>query len=657
MATVHLGRLAGAAGFRRLVAVKRLHPHLAADPYFRSMLIDEARLAGRVHHPSVVGTIDVLAADGQLLVVMEYIHGQSLSALLHAANENAMVVPLPIASAIVSDTLHGLHAAHEARDERGEPLGLVHRDISPPNVLVGADGIGRVADFGIAKAAGRLQLTRAGQVKGKFAYMAPEQLEGTAVDRRADVYAASAILWELIVGRPLFAGESEADVFRESMLGRIPHPSEFVPDVPEALQDATMRGLSRNPADRYATARDMALSLEAAMPPATARRVADWMADVARDALAQRATQIAAFERVSFGADEEGPPSAERPVALAPKMAEYVAAVSGVPGPVQRTAVSDRLPEGWYATPASPPSTTPAEPAAPVAPVAPAAAPAPSTAQAPPAVAAVPEPPMLGPLASAEARSLEREFRALADGGAVGENGAARQAHEDEAPTVIRERSGGASVAPVTAARREPVPPLPREPGKSLAAAAPPGPGFAAVSRSWGDRSAAAAWWGSKVAPRILAMAGGLQAASPWRLMVGLAFVALLVGTSPLVCMVAAGPRRDSVSRPSGPPETRGGQSREPPSAAETPAAAYQPARAPVPVAQELDGSPELTPAPRPSPPAAQVPGHGAAAPPISRGPSRIAGPASPPGTASRRCDPPWTIGNDGIRHPKPECL
>src|SRR5215472_12533797 len=195
MATVHFGRLLGHAGFSRTVAIKKLYPQYAKDPEFVSMFLDEARLAARVRHPNVVTTLDVVSTAGELLLVLEYVHGESLSRLLRATAEAGALVPWRIAAAIVSGVLHGLHAAHEAKSERGEPLDLVHRDVSPQNVTVGVDGVARVLDFGIAKAVGRLTHTRGGLVKGKYSYMAPEQVQGI-VTRRSDVFSAAILLWE-----------------------------------------------------------------------------------------------------------------------------------------------------------------------------------------------------------------------------------------------------------------------------------------------------------------------------------------------------------------------------------------------------------------------------------------------------------------------------
>ncbi|HEY2366157.1 MAG TPA: serine/threonine-protein kinase, partial [Polyangiaceae bacterium] len=194
MATVHFGRLLGPVGFSRTVAIKRLHPQFAKDPEFVSMFLDEARLAARIRHPNVVPTLDVVATQGELFLVMDYVQGESLSRLIRATRERQQRIPVRYVASIITGALHGLHAAHEAKNERGEPLRIVHRDISPQNVLVGSDGVARVLDFGVAKAAGRFHTTREGNVKGKLPYMSPEQLRGQLVDRQTDVYAAAVCL-------------------------------------------------------------------------------------------------------------------------------------------------------------------------------------------------------------------------------------------------------------------------------------------------------------------------------------------------------------------------------------------------------------------------------------------------------------------------------
>jgi serine/threonine-protein kinase len=211
MATVYLGRLRGPHGFARLVAVKAMHPQLAKDRIFHDMFLDEARLSARIRHPNVVPTIDVVSERGHLLLVMEYVEGESLGALARLHREKGGF-PQAIACAIAHDMLAGLHGAHETTGEDGKGLGLIHRDVSPQNILVGVDGLARVLDFGVAKAAGRVHVTQSGEVKGKIPYMPPEQLAGEDLDRTVDVYAAGVVLWEMLTGRRLFDGPNEVAI-------------------------------------------------------------------------------------------------------------------------------------------------------------------------------------------------------------------------------------------------------------------------------------------------------------------------------------------------------------------------------------------------------------------------------------------------------------
>ena len=212
MATVYLARITGVGGFQRFVALKRLHPHLALDAEFIEMFLDEARLAAGIHHTNVVPILEVNAnqAIGYYLV-MEYIEGDTLARVLARAAQLGQRVPLPMVLRIALDLLAGLHAAHELRDGSGQPVNLVHRDVSPQNVLVGFDGIARITDFGVARAGSRLSATRVGQLKGKIAYMAPEQAQGAdEVDRRADLFSAGIVIWEALAARRLFKAENEA---------------------------------------------------------------------------------------------------------------------------------------------------------------------------------------------------------------------------------------------------------------------------------------------------------------------------------------------------------------------------------------------------------------------------------------------------------------
>jgi serine/threonine-protein kinase len=297
MATVHVGRLLGPEGFSRAVAIKRLHAHLAKDPDFVAMFKDEARLAARIAHPNVVATLDIVTDGDELFVVMDYVHGESLLNLLRRLGHKKQRMEVPIVCAVVAGVLHGLHAAHEATDEHGQPLRLVHRDVSPPNILVGLDGVVRVADFGVAKAIGRAQTTKGGALKGKLPYMAPEQVRDRQVSRATDIYAVSAVLWELLTGRRLFTAESEAGLVEKILFNAIEAPLALVADVPEALNAITLRGLAREPSERYATAREMAREIEENVGVAGTAAVGEWVEGLMGPELAKRADLLHAVTR------------------------------------------------------------------------------------------------------------------------------------------------------------------------------------------------------------------------------------------------------------------------------------------------------------------------------------------------------------------------
>jgi serine/threonine protein kinase len=285
MATVHLGILNGQAGFTRTVAIKRLHAEYAADPEFVCMFIDEGRMAARILHANVVQTLDVAAVAGELFLIMEYVQGESLSKLLRFSRARGERIPWKLACTIMAGVLHGIHAAHEATNQRGEPLCIIHRDVSPQNVLVGIDGVPRVLDFGIAKAFGRLQTTRQGQIKGKIAYMAPEQIEGTAT-RQSDIYAASAVLWEALTNRRLFEGDTDSVVLAKVLEGRIVPPSSTFSELPADLDAIVMQGLEQDPSRRFANAMEMARRLDTFVTPSSS--VAEWVERVAHETLARR---------------------------------------------------------------------------------------------------------------------------------------------------------------------------------------------------------------------------------------------------------------------------------------------------------------------------------------------------------------------------------
>lgn len=287
MATVYVARAQGVAGFERLVAVKVLHPHLAHDEEFISMFLDEARLAARIRHPNAVGTLDISDTQGDgYFLVMEYVEGDHFGSLMRSAAKGGERLPVAVVTRIVMDALAGLNAAHRLTDANGEALDLVHRDVSPHNILVGNDGVARITDFGVAKAQVRLSSTRDGQFKGKLSYMAPEQAAAGTADQRSDLFSMGIVLWEALTGRRLFRGENNADVLNKILNPEVPPPSAFDPEL--APFDAlAARALAREPEERFQTAEEFLEAIEdaaaplggVASPRAVAREVKRWLGD------------------------------------------------------------------------------------------------------------------------------------------------------------------------------------------------------------------------------------------------------------------------------------------------------------------------------------------------------------------------------------------
>jgi eukaryotic-like serine/threonine-protein kinase len=263
MATVYIGYLRGSLGFRQIVAIKRPHPHLLYDPNFKRSFIDEAKIACRIHHANVVDVRDVDVTADSIDLVMDYVEGASLSRLVEAAQQNLQPMPPTVAIRIALDACAGLHAAHEVTDEQGRALGLVHRDVSPQNILVGLDGVSRVTDFGIAKSRmGGGVTTQEGVFKGKLSYMAPEYLLSKGFDRRADVFAMGVVLWESLMGQRLFHGENEPDTIMRVLKANAPALSALPPHIAAAFDPVVARALVKDPHDRYPTMVDLATAIE-----------------------------------------------------------------------------------------------------------------------------------------------------------------------------------------------------------------------------------------------------------------------------------------------------------------------------------------------------------------------------------------------------------
>jgi serine/threonine protein kinase len=262
MATVYIGRQRGAGGFERLVAIKRMHPHIGNVPELAASFMDEARIASLIRHPNVVNVQDVHDAGGEHLLVMDYVDGPSLATVMRAARKRGERISRPAALRILVDALYGLHAAHESVNLEGAPLGVVHRDATPHNILLGVDGSVRITDFGIAKATERSVHTATGLAKGKFRYMAPEQARGTAIDRRVDVFAMGVVAFEILTGERLFQGDGDAQILLEIADGRYRSPASVDATIPDALNSIVMRALAPNPNDRWPTALAYAEALE-----------------------------------------------------------------------------------------------------------------------------------------------------------------------------------------------------------------------------------------------------------------------------------------------------------------------------------------------------------------------------------------------------------
>ena len=279
MGTVYLGRLRGPAGFQRLVALKRAHDHLVRDENFAKMFRAEARVASRLHHPNVVAVHDIEELDDELVLVMDYVQGGALSSLLSATQRHPL--DPQIALTVLLDAAAGLEAAHTLTDERGRSLGVVHRDVSPENVLVGTDGMARISDFGVAKILrATAGATDGRDLKGKIAYMAPECIRRGKIDARSDVFALGVVAWEAFTERRLFRASSEVATLQR-VLGMTPEaPSALRPGLPPEIDAVVLRALDKIPDARFPSAREFADALEAAaraggLTPATHAQVGE----------------------------------------------------------------------------------------------------------------------------------------------------------------------------------------------------------------------------------------------------------------------------------------------------------------------------------------------------------------------------------------------
>lgn len=262
MASVHVGRLSSLAGFEKLVAIKVIHPHLSNTPEFVNMFLDEARMAAGIHHPNVGEMYEVGEEEGLFFMVGEFVNGQSLHNFYKRSWELGVNVPYTLTADIMAKACHGLHAAHELTGMSGEPINLVHRDISPRNIMLSYSGFVKLIDFGVAWAKERSSHTGVGIVKGKPGYMSPEQLRAEPLDRRSDIFSMGITFYQMLTGMHPFPGATDLERMYKVLRGTYKFPSLADPDISANLERVIVKALAPNPADRYATAADMAMDLE-----------------------------------------------------------------------------------------------------------------------------------------------------------------------------------------------------------------------------------------------------------------------------------------------------------------------------------------------------------------------------------------------------------
>ena len=265
MASVILARQRGPAGFEKAVVIKLIHPHMAQDTVAVNMLLDEAKVAAQLDHQNIVHTYELGEAHGTYYIVMEYLAGESLGQVLKQGQKQHQALSPFSAAKIVADAAEGLHYAHELADFNGNPIGIVHRDVSPGNIVVQYNGSVKVVDFGIAKAQGRVTSTQDGELKGKYGYMSPEQIKNESMDRRSDVFSLGVVLWESLARRRLFQADNVAATLMQILQGDRTPPSAYDHDIPHALDAVCLRALAPDPRDRYQTVAEMKKDIDDAI--------------------------------------------------------------------------------------------------------------------------------------------------------------------------------------------------------------------------------------------------------------------------------------------------------------------------------------------------------------------------------------------------------
>jgi serine/threonine-protein kinase len=346
MASVHLARVDGLGGFQRWFAIKRIHSHLVEDETFVNMFLDEANVAARISHPNVATVFELGRHDDTYWIAMEYLHGEPLREVMRRTEEMGTTMPPEIACRVIAEAADGLHAAHELQGKDGEKLNLIHRDVTPHNLFVTYEGVTKVVDFGIAKFQDRMASTQAGTLKGKLAYMSPEQVQGESIDRRTDIFALGVVLWELTTGQRLFRMDSDLDTLAKVQECNIPPPSTMVRGYPLDLEKILMQALAKKREDRFQTAREFSRALQSLLTRRglfiASDEVAAYMSSIFVDRIAKREEHLRWASAVSDAAAARAasapPPAQAPPVARVPAAAKSsgpapLPAVSGAPRP------------------------------------------------------------------------------------------------------------------------------------------------------------------------------------------------------------------------------------------------------------------------------------------------------------------------------------
>lgn len=348
MATVYLGRSRGLGDFERLFAIKMIHANLCEVPEFVSLFLNEARIAARIHHPHVVPVYDIDIEDERYYLSMDYVSGETLQLALKATWNEGLAFPIDVAAHAVASVCEGLHAAHELQDPDGDPLGVVHRDVAPQNIILGYDGIVRIMDFGIAKALDQVSLTQPGTWRGSVPYLAPEQVQPSSeIDRRTDVFALGVVLWETTVGQRLFQHHTELGTVARILGMEIPRPSKLREGYPQELEKIVMRSLERDPEKRFQTAQEMGDALRRSLVSSGICTTSTTIQRFLGEAFGERRGQRRAMERNASSVQVTGrieslpvvpvPSDLLRPVKTMvepiddPKMVRLVTEINAVP--------------------------------------------------------------------------------------------------------------------------------------------------------------------------------------------------------------------------------------------------------------------------------------------------------------------------------------